>query len=135
MGAIQWTDLGRKYIIKRGKRSMLADINESVEYSRQHKTDYDLGNLKQLENQKLRKIELGGEDKTMTKQLSLSRMSQLNLKNVRNQSNLNLNTIHVNAEKKDINDIGNEDIIYQSQTRMPSMREVHQPYSARSIRY
>ena len=54
---------------------MLADINESVEYSRQHKTDYDLGNLKQLENQKLRKIELGGEDKTMTKQLSLSRMS------------------------------------------------------------
>ena len=75
MGAIQWTDLGRKYIIKRGKRSILADVNESIEYSRQHKTDYDLGNLKQLENRKLRKIELGGEDKTMSKQLSLSRMS------------------------------------------------------------
>ena len=30
MKEIRWTDLGRKYIIKKGKKSMLADIDQSI---------------------------------------------------------------------------------------------------------
>ena len=39
MKAIKWTDLGRKYIIKRGKKSMLADIDVSVVEGQYHTID------------------------------------------------------------------------------------------------
>ena len=42
MGAIQWTDLGRKYIIKRGKRSIKADFGVSISsHPKMLRTDYE----------------------------------------------------------------------------------------------
>ena len=39
LNAIKWTDLGRKYIIKRGKKSILADVDVSIIEGRYHTLD------------------------------------------------------------------------------------------------
>ena len=92
MGAIQWTDLGRKYIIKRGKRSIKADFGVSISAQpKMLKTDYETYSE---DNQKI-KLELGGdEDKNLNRQLSLSRISQMNMRFIRNPSKLSFNTVN-----------------------------------------
>ena len=62
------------------------------------RTDYETYSE---DNQKI-KVELGGaEDMTLNRQLSLSRISQLNLRCIRNPSRLNLNTINAATKETD----------------------------------
>ena len=66
MAAIKWTDLGRKFEVKRGQKSNMPDLEFSEDYGKRCNT----AGGERDENAKLRKCVISDADRTMINSLS-----------------------------------------------------------------
>ena len=134
MGEIRWTDLGRKYIIKKGKRSILPDFCSAEKTYRQYYNTFSGGHLSPRRPIYLNEM----IDDEEQKQLPLNLIKMHNTNNLNKSVDLcgGANIMNSNESREDQGE-GESDNSDETGSYYGKRQEkvVYQPYTARDATF